>query len=56
MDDKIAELAQARGLKVGELYASLQKAGRLKEIERSITEDRVFAWLLERNTVVSDAK
>ena len=56
VDDKIAELAQARGLKVGELYASLQKAGRLKEIERSITEDRVFAWLLERNTVVSDAK
>ena len=56
VDDKIAELALARGLKVGELYASLQKAGRLKEIERSITEDRVFAWLLERNTVVSDAK
>jgi trigger factor len=51
VDDKIAELATQRGLKVGELYASLQKAGRLREIERSITEDRVFAWLLERNTV-----
>ena len=54
MDDKIAELAKKRGLKVGELYASLQKAGRLKEIERSITEDRVFDWLLARNTVESE--
>ena len=54
VDDKIAELAKKRGLKVGELYASLQKAGRLKEIERSITEDRVFDWLLARNTVESE--
>ena len=32
-------------------YASLQKAGRLREIERSITEEKVFTWLKERNTV-----
>lgn len=51
VDDKIAELAEKRGAKPGEVYAALQKANRLKEIERSITEDRVFAWLLERNTV-----
>lgn len=51
VDDKIGELAEKRGLKTGELYASLQKAGRLREIERSITEDRVFAWLLARNSV-----
>ena len=54
VDDKIAELATTRGLKVGELYASLQKAGRLKEIERSITEERVFEWLLARNTVEAE--
>ena len=54
VDDKIAELAEARGLKVGELYASLQKGGRLREIERSMTEDRVFEWLLARNTVTAE--
>jgi hypothetical protein len=35
------------------VYASLQKAGRLREIEQSITEDKVFAWLLGRNDIGS---
>lgn len=51
VDDKVAELAAKRGIEPGPLYASLQKAGRLRELERSITEERVFTWLLERNTV-----
>jgi trigger factor len=51
VDDKVAELAQKRGMEPGALYASLQKAGRLRELERSITEERVFSWLLARNTV-----
>ena len=51
LDDRIAETAAKRGADPGQLYASLQKAGRLKELERSITEDKVFKWLLERNTV-----
>lgn len=51
VDDKVAELAARRGIEPGPLYASLQKAGRLRELERSITEERVFTWLLERNTV-----
>jgi trigger factor len=51
VDDKVAELADKRGAKVGEVYAALQKAGRLKEIERGITEERVFNWLLGKNTV-----
>jgi trigger factor len=51
LDDRIAETAAKRGADPGQLYASLQKAGRLKELERSITEDNVFKWLLERNTV-----
>jgi hypothetical protein len=29
----------------------LQKAGRLPEIERSITEEKVFEWLTARNEV-----
>lgn len=51
VDDKVAEMAQKRGMEPGKLYASLQKAGRLRELERSITEERVFTWLLARNTV-----
>lgn len=56
LDDRIAETASKRGADPGQLYASLQKAGRLKELERSITEDKVFKWLLERNTVESTAQ
>lgn len=51
VDAKVAELAGKRGEDAGKMYASLQKAGRLRELERGITEDRVFAWLLERNTI-----
>ncbi len=51
IDARLAELATKSGTDAGKLYASLQKSGRLKELERTITEDRVFAWLLERNEV-----
>ena len=51
VDDKVAEIAGKRGIDPGPLYASLQKAGRLRELERSITEDRVFDWLLSKNTI-----
>lgn len=51
VDDRIAELAKTRNMEPGQLYAALQKAGRLTEIEHGITEERVFNWLLERNSV-----
>jgi trigger factor len=51
LDDRIAELAQRRNAEPGQVYASLQKAGRLKEIEHGLTEEKVFKWLMERNTV-----
>jgi len=51
LDDKVSELASKRGSDPGQLYASLQKAGRLKELERGITEDKVFKWLIEKSTV-----
>ncbi len=51
LDDRISELATKRGTDAGQLYASLQKAGRLKEIERGITEEKVFKWLFDQNTV-----
>jgi trigger factor len=51
IDDRVAEIAQKRGADPGAVYASLQKAGRIKELERSITEDKVFGWLMEKNLV-----
>jgi len=51
LDDRVAELASKRNADPGQVYASLQKAGRLKEIETGLTEEKVFNWLLERNTV-----
>ena len=51
IDERVGEVASKRGAEPGQVYASLQKAGRLREIERSITEDKVFKYLLEKNTV-----
>ena len=51
IDERVADVAQKRGAEPGQVYASLQKAGRLKELERSITEDKVFAWLSEKNLI-----
>ena len=53
IDDRVADVASKRGADPGQVYASLQKAGRLREIEQSITEEKVFAWLMERNEVGS---
>lgn len=51
IDERVADVAAKRGAEPGQVYASLQKAGRLKELERSITEDKVFAWLSEKNLI-----
>lgn len=56
LDERIAKIAEQRGTEPGKVYASLEKAGRLKEMERALTEEKVFAWLLERNEILSDAK
>ena len=53
IDDRVADVASKRGADPGQVYASLQKAGRLREIEQSITEEKVFTWLMERNEVGS---
>ncbi len=51
VDAKVAEMAAKRGADAGQVYSALQKGGRLREIERGITEDRVFEFLLAQNTV-----
>jgi trigger factor len=51
VDQRIAQMAEARGVPAGQIYTSLQKANRLGELERSITEEQVFQYLLDQNTV-----
>ena len=51
LDEKIQQLAERRGMKAAELYASLEKAKRLRDVARSITEEKVFAYLLSQSTV-----
>jgi trigger factor len=55
LDDRIAAQASERGADPGQLYTALEKSGRLKDLERTITEDKVFQWLLDRNDVVNAA-
>lgn len=53
LDQKIQELAERRGggMKAAELYASLEKAKRLRDVARGITEEKVFNYLLSQSTV-----
>ncbi len=51
LDRRIQELAERRGMPAEQLCASLEKAKRLRDVERSITEEKVFAFLLSQSTV-----
>ena len=51
VDGRIAVMAAARNVPAGQVYSSLQKANRLAELERAITEDKVFGFLLQHSTV-----
>lgn len=51
LDARIAEIAERRNAEPGTVYAQLQKANRLKELEQTITEDKVFDFLLSQSTV-----
>jgi trigger factor len=51
LDQRVGALAAARGVPAGQLYGDLQKANRLSELERAITEEKAFAWLLQQSTI-----
>ncbi len=51
LDARIGRLAEGRGVPAGEVYGQLQKANRLGELERAITEEKVFDFLLSQSTV-----
>jgi trigger factor len=51
VDERIGRIAAARNTTSSEVYKSLQQANRLNELERSITEEKVFAFLLGQSTI-----
>jgi trigger factor len=51
LDERINSMAAARGTPASQVYASLQKANRLQELERVLTEDKVFEFLLKQSTI-----
>jgi len=51
LDERIGSIAAARNAPAAQVYASLQKANRLAELERSITEGKVFDFLLKQSTI-----
>jgi trigger factor len=54
VDRRIEEIAKRRNAEPAQVYASLQKANQLREIERSLTEEKVFELLLEQSTVTDE--
>ena len=51
LDARIQELAAKRNVPAGELYATLEKSKRLRDLERGLTEEKVFQFLLAQSTV-----
>ncbi len=51
LDERIASMAEARQVPAGQLYTTLQKSNRLGELQRALTEEKTFKFLLEQSTV-----
>lgn len=51
LDARIAEIAESRNSTPAEVYRSLEEAKRLPELERALTEEKVFDFLLNESTV-----
>src|SRR5437773_2748852 len=51
LEQKLQEIATRRGTPVAEVRATLEKAKRLRDLERGLTEEKVFTFLLSQTTV-----
>src|SRR5437867_8694788 len=51
LDQRLEEFARRRGMTAADLRASLEKEKRLRDVERSLTEEKVFTFLLSQSTV-----
>lgn len=52
IDERIEEIAEKNDTTPSEVYARLQRSGRLEVIERELTERKVFEFLKEQSEVV----
>ncbi len=53
LDDRVAEIAKNQKTDVAKVYATLQKENRLKDLERDVTETKVFDFLIGQSTVTT---
>ena len=51
VDDRVEEIAEGSNSDVSKVYAQLQKSGRIEQIEREITERKVFDFLKSQSTI-----
>lgn len=54
IDARIEEIAAANDASVSEVYGRLQKSGRIEQIEREITERKVFEFLKGESEIVDE--
>ena len=52
IDERVEKIAEANGASVSEVYGRLQKSGRIEQIEREITERKVFEFLSGESEIV----
>ncbi|NLG62209.1 MAG: hypothetical protein GX539_08180, partial [Candidatus Cloacimonetes bacterium] len=55
IDAKVAEMAAARGIETGKLYAQLEQSKRLHDLEHQISEEKAWASLLGESTITEGA-
>jgi len=51
LDTRIEEIAAANNTDAAKVYAELQKSGRLEQLERELTEQAVFEFLMEQSEI-----
>jgi len=51
IDARIEEMAKSHDRSPSEVWIQLEKSGQLEALEREITEDKVFEYLMSQNTV-----
>lgn len=55
IDARVAEMAAARGIETGKLYAQLEQSKRLHDLEHQISEEKAWASLLGESTITEGA-
>jgi trigger factor len=52
IDERVEEIATSNDASPAEVYARLQKSGRLEQLEGEITERKVFDFLMSKSEIV----